>query len=632
MSTVVQLQVLGSTEIETCQTMSLGWSGGSEDQLQNRFNLYIMREADANGSPTSGADGAVETVPIGQTTLQDLSFRWLRVVVGPGSYVVNATKTSSTSLILFLPTAAFSVSAGSDTSCLVYFTEGLSSTTSPNLSSPTITDAPPGPSPQKSNTAVIAGGSVAGVALLILVAGILWYWLKRRRNAPVAVRTRTVSYSSASSHNKVPSFPSPSPNQSIPLVMIMPSSPRTPMGTYQRQLPVAHPSQPVATPDQRPPNSSGYAESTVQSDDSFAEERDALREEFQISDGTTSAGGARRNGRPFSAVQSSVASDMEVGPDGRPAGHERKPKPLTFAVSNPDHTVWEEGAIDVATFMLSAQTFFTIFIAALGARGACECGYIDSNNRVWREGIESDFTVLAGALSVVNKDWSVQTWTGAGGGSALARQNVAANVFQYQDALGLRTSKYDNSGTTKIAEIDTKRSDIQYGSFRTRAQVPHVPGVCFGFFTYNGAASPVKEVDIEFLSADSDYYQRVHYTNQPGSVNGVIDPQAYHPITISGADFTTFGEHRFDWIPGRTTFYYNGAQMDTITKNVPSVGSTFITNVWSNGDPGWTKGPPTADAIATLQYIKLYFNSTSLGETAFNQRCVAAGNVAKCRI
>ncbi|CAE6541108.1 unnamed protein product [Rhizoctonia solani] len=38
---------------------------------------------------------------------------------------------------------------------------------------------------------------------------------------------------------------------------------------------------------------------------------------------------------------------------------------------------------------------------------------------------------------------------------------------------------------------------------------PKVPGVCFGFFTYQ---SDTQEADIEFLSSDADYYQRAHQT------------------------------------------------------------------------------------------------------------------------
>jgi beta-glucanase (GH16 family) len=62
-----------------------------------------------------------------------------------------------------------------------------------------------------------------------------------------------------------------------------------------------------------------------------------------------------------------------------------------------------------------------------------------------------------------------------------------------------------------------QRKDILYGTFRTKAGVPSVPGVVFGFFTY---ITGTQEQDIEFLSADDDYYQHVHYTNQPGQTSG----------------------------------------------------------------------------------------------------------------
>lgn len=91
-------------------------------------------------------------------------------------------------------------------------------------------------------------------------------------------------------------------------------------------------------------------------------------------------------------------------------------------------------------------------------------------------------------------------------------------------------------------------------------------------------------------------------------------------VVVPGADFTyvwsvskvdlrslmealcsAFGEHRIDWLPSQTKYYYNGAQtsvrlrtlkigqylssIQSITKNVPTTPSEVILNVWSNGDP-----------------------------------------------
>ncbi|KAJ7644214.1 concanavalin A-like lectin/glucanase domain-containing protein [Roridomyces roridus] len=263
----------------------------------------------------------------------------------------------------------------------------------------------------------------------------------------------------------------------------------------------------------------------------------------------------------------------------------------------------------------------------------CACGYKDSSGHVWREAIVSTFTQSSGALAAVNQDWIVATDFEGQDGTATANiQYVSANVFQYQDALGLKASAYTGGGSVDCAEIFTKRSDILYGSFRMRAQVPSVPGVVFGFFTY---ISDTQEQDIEFLSSDADYYQRLYYTNQPGLINGDTDPNAAKEVVVPGADFTTFGVHRFDWLPSQTVYSYDGSGVTSqtvITKNVPTTPSEFVLNVWSNGDPQFSRGPPTADSIATVQSVNLYFNSTSVSAASFNSACSAAGNIAPCSV
>ncbi|KAJ7134784.1 concanavalin A-like lectin/glucanase domain-containing protein [Mycena epipterygia] len=286
---------------------------------------------------------------------------------------------------------------------------------------------------------------------------------------------------------------------------------------------------------------------------------------------------------------------------------------------------------------------------------SCACGYQDSNGHVWREAIVSTFTQDAGALTAVDADWVIATDLETQPTGDKSIQYVSANVMEYQDALGLKASAYSGSGAVHCAEIFTQRSDILYGSFRMQAQVPDVPGVVFGFFTY---ISDTQEQDIEFLSSDSDYYQQVHYTNQPGQLpNGNPDTNAAKDVEVPGADFTyepftesrskltvqycrTFGVHRFDWLQSETIYSYAGNADDgapitsttTITEHVPTTASEFILNVWSNGDPGWSKGPPMADAIATVQYVHLYFNSTSFSPASFNSACSAAGHISPCAV
>ncbi|KAJ4496556.1 concanavalin A-like lectin/glucanase domain-containing protein [Lentinula lateritia] len=264
-------------------------------------------------------------------------------------------------------------------------------------------------------------------------------------------------------------------------------------------------------------------------------------------------------------------------------------------------------------------------------RASCACGFVDDQGHVWREAITTDFTQAAGAIAALGSDWIMASDNEPQSGTATANiQYVTANVMQYNDALGIQASAYTSgSGNVNCGEIFTERSDILYGSFRMRAVVPTVPGVVFGFFSYK---SDTQEQDIEFLSSDIDYYQHVYYTDQPGTVDGVVDPNAHKDVEINGADFTAFGEHRFDWLQSSTNYYYNSALEATITKKVPTEGSEIILNVWSNGDPAFSKGPPTSNAIATIQNIELYFNSTNFSEAEFNSACSLAGNIAQCSV
>ncbi|KAJ6559116.1 hypothetical protein DFH09DRAFT_1161961 [Mycena vulgaris] len=257
---------------------------------------------------------------------------------------------------------------------------------------------------------------------------------------------------------------------------------------------------------------------------------------------------------------------------------------------------------------------------------SCACGYKDSNGQVWREAIVSDFTQASGALAAVDADWIVaadlqEQPTG------ISIQYATANVLEHQDALGLKASAYDNSGSVK---------SVVFGETILRLCLTEASNIHVGFFTY---FSDTQEQDIEFLSSDSDYYQHLYYTNQPGQLpNSDPDPDAAK-LVANRRSYRTFGVHRFDWLPTKTVYSYagsnNGAPITsttTITKNVPTSSAEFVLNVWSNGDPLFSKGPPTADAIATVHYVHLYFNSTTFSAGSFNTACSAAGSIAPCSV
>ncbi|KAG9118925.1 hypothetical protein FRC07_006305, partial [Ceratobasidium sp. 392] len=222
-----------------------------------------------------------------------------------------------------------------------------------------------------------------------------------------------------------------------------------------------------------------------------------------------------------------------------------------------------------------------------------------------RESFVSDFT--SGWQAQLQKNFRISTWPEDHDDVPYGIQYTESNVYGYNSGLGMKVSAFPKGSTGRVqtAEIASLREDILYGSFRMRAIVPTVPGVCFGFFTYQ---SETQEADIEFLSSDAEYYRTMHLTNQPGLINGDTDPDASKTVVVTDGnkqvDFTAFNEHRLDWLKPSTSYYYNGVKKQTVSKNSPSVASALLVNVWSDGGPLWTKGPPTQDAIANIYYIK----------------------------
>lgn len=91
-----------------------------------------------------------------------------------------------------------------------------------------------------------------------------------------------------------------------------------------------------------------------------------------------------------------------------------------------------------------------------------------------------------------------------------------------------------------------------------------------------------------------------------------------------------YHEYRFDWLPGSVTFFADGVPLFSITNVsvVPTDPGHLIVNHWSNGDPNWSGGPPDQDAVATVSYVKAYFNSSDpMRQENFTATCRPGGEV-----
>lgn len=193
--------------------------------------------------------------------------------------------------------------------------------------------------------------------------------------------------------------------------------------------------------------------------------------------------------------------------------------------------------------------------------------------------------------------------------------------------LDLRTLR--NPTNQSSAELELARRNILHASIRVRARIQpgSAPGAVAGFFTYanlydDGDSRIDPESDIEILTRDAA--DTIHYTNQPGlhevpilAENGstifAMDtiPQATSEIQLpDGKTWDTFLTHRLDWFPGMSRFWVGDSLLVNKTHAVPRDPCGLLLNIWSNG--GTFSGNMTVgkDAVLSIEYIEIAFNTS----------------------
>lgn len=132
---------------------------------------------------------------------------------------------------------------------------------------------------------------------------------------------------------------------------------------------------------------------------------------------------------------------------------------------------------------------------------------------------------------------------------------------------------------------------------------------------YNDTA----EIDMEFLSKDfrtsnSSYPVNLVLQSREAAEAGynAMSTGNYVKTYLPFNPTTDFHEYRFDFIPNKVLFYADGQLLGQINGSaVPTTAGHLILQHWSNGNPLWSGGPPTTDAVLTVDYVKAYFNSTA---------------------
>lgn len=278
----------------------------------------------------------------------------------------------------------------------------------------------------------------------------------------------------------------------------------------------------------------------------------------------------------------------------------------------------------------------------------CECGYMvkktdTADPIVLTDLLESDFTTLKNIKK--DRDWAVQDWKI----DAEASRGDYGRITEPRNAISnpgkdLKTSSEGINGGlpgidlyvraleegaehVSVGEIDSRRSDMLWGSYRAGLKITGVNGTCGAFFWY---LNDTQEIDIEFLSSQlndttSPVNLVLHSTDSLENGGDASGTPTFKVIQLPFEADLDVHEYRFDWQPDRVSFYADGKWLTDMTdkKYIPSAPGHLILSHWSNGNGYWSGGPPEVDAVMTVQYVKAYFNTTDPKRTEkYNERCV----------
>ncbi|KAH7418932.1 glycoside hydrolase family 16 protein [Cadophora sp. MPI-SDFR-AT-0126] len=182
-----------------------------------------------------------------------------------------------------------------------------------------------------------------------------------------------------------------------------------------------------------------------------------------------------------------------------------------------------------------------------------------------------------------------------------------------------------SDGFTRCAQLNTAREDMLWGSYRALLKLPSVSGTCSAFFWYFNDS---QEIDMELLSSQFDRNNNsflinlVHQSPQSASQGFSVIGKDYKVSSLPFDPTTGFHEYRIDYLPDQILFYGDGQVIGVMNSTVsPQPGHLILTH-WSNGDAGWSAGPPLEPATLSVGYVKAYFNSSNPSRQAdASRRC-----------
>lgn len=184
----------------------------------------------------------------------------------------------------------------------------------------------------------------------------------------------------------------------------------------------------------------------------------------------------------------------------------------------------------------------------------------------------------------------------------------ASNVSFSNGYMNLKIDKDANGGYSG-GEYRTKQT-FGYGMYDVSLKAIKNNGVVTSFFTYTGPTDGTvwDEIDIEILGRDTTKVQFNYFTNGQGGHEYLYD---------LGFDASKgFHQYGFLWLPGRITWYVDGKEVYTATKDIPTTPGKIMMNVWpGTGVDDWLK-PYNGATPLTAQYDWFSFTQVEYGNSS----------------
>jgi hypothetical protein len=250
----------------------------------------------------------------------------------------------------------------------------------------------------------------------------------------------------------------------------------------------------------------------------------------------------------------------------------------------------------------------------------CHCGFLDPlNGRSYTDSLIVYFNEtgeLGDAFNVSSYEHAYEQ----GWGIYYREGALASNVYYENGStwnispgwLNLNVSAKTNKHLVNGAEIETKRQDMLYGSFRTlmRSAAPYAGGG--SALTMRLIHNESISAELELLSMDDSGVNAKYATSTNGEAP--LPANSVNYTTLLGSEYNQspwdFWEYRMDWDSENIEWFAGVNKTRTMPASNWTLPVSLSLKHWSLGLPSWTEGPPGNDSGAAVGWMRLFFNSS----------------------